>query len=148
MLSISKLKYFWIPVILLFTNQGCDKSKYNVIPYVYVDVTLGIYNDLANVGVGTSTYIKEEGLNGIILYRDVNDEYGKPVFYAYDRTCTYEPEHNCAVDITDVTLAKCPCCGSMFIIASGGVPSTKSKAKLPLQEYHTRVDGDFLHITN
>ena len=150
MFSISKLKYFSILIILLLFNQGCDKSKYNVIPYVYVDFTLHIPTDLANLGFGGSVYLKQPdaGLNGIIIYRGYPDEYGRTDYFAYDRTCTYEPEHNCAVELNDGSLAKCPCCGSLFIIEAGAVPANNSKARLPLKEYNTTVEGDFLHITN
>ncbi len=110
-------------------------------PYVKVDERLHIHTDLANLGIGSSMAING-GLNGIILYRESNMS-----FKAFDRTCPYEPLHNCAVDLEDELFAVCPCCDSRFVLPNEGMPD-RGPASRPLKQYRTYISGEILYITN
>lgn len=136
---IFKLLFFIIALIY----SGCDTDKYNAIPNVYVNISLHRPTDLADLGVGTFKTI-QGGVGGIIIYRELPD-----LYRSFDRTCTYEPEHDCTVLVADtISFPTCPCCDSEFIIELGGMPREGSKAKLSLKEYQTTLRGDFVYITN
>lgn len=137
------------------------------VPYVPVDVEINLYPNLQALGIGQTAlilpdeynngYVKindeRSGIipltskvfgNGLVLYR-----YDELVFYAYDRTCTFQPSKNCAIEIDDSGwLPTCPCCKSQFIITFNGYPTETSNAVLPLKQYPTRVSLGVLHITN
>ena len=155
------LEYVWLrrnialAVLLLFiTSTACEREKYEVVPYAYVNVYLQVSTDLANWGQGIAAYIprSDMGVNGIILYRDMDDIYGNPQFFAYDGTCTYQPvDENCKVSLEEFeTVATCPCCSSSFIVSADAVPTSGSKARLPLKRYNTTLTnaGQTLHIYN
>ena len=141
---ITKLPIFLTITLISILFIRCDKNQSNI-PYVYVNfpITIGDpeYFDLE--AVGNHVFIKNAGVNGIIIYRSSINE-----FHAYDRTCTYKPEKNCAVidDSTSSILVKCPCCGSKFGLDYGYV--TSGPATRPLKEYHTSFDGVTLHVYN
>lgn len=146
---------------------SCEDSKYEQVPYVPVDIEINLYPNLQSLGIGQTAqilpdennngYVKigdDRGTiipltskvfgNGIILYR-----YDTEVFYAYDRTCTFQPSKNCAI-VPDKSgwLPSCPCCESQFIVTYNGAPTDNSKALLPLKPYFVRVSRGLLHISN
>ncbi|MCK5822874.1 MAG: Rieske 2Fe-2S domain-containing protein [Bacteroidales bacterium] len=139
----TKLYLFFIISIISILFIKCDKQDY--IPNTYVNFNINIddplYLDLAVVG--NHVFLKNVGVNGLIIYRlGINE------FIAYDRTCTYKPEDNCAVvsDENSTVLVKCPCCGSKFSLDYGY--ATEGKATRPLKKYNTNFDGSFLHVYN
>ena len=103
-----------------------------------------LYADLADVGIGTTKIIENEGVNGIVLYRESD-----LVFHAYDRTCTLWPDHNEAVieDPGFFGVFECPECGSSYLLMNGGEPND-GPAQYPLVRYRTSLRGDVLHISN
>lgn len=137
------------------------------VPYVPVDIEVNLYPNLQIMGIGqTALILPDENNNG---YIQINDErsgivpltskvfgnglilyrFDDQVFYAYDRTCTFQPSKNCVVEIdSSGWLPECPCCQSQFIITFNGYPTEKSKAVLPLKQYNTRVNRGVLYISN
>ncbi len=142
--KITKLNIFFIITLISIFFIKCDKNQSNI-PDVPVNFTINLddpeYIDLA--AVGNHVFMKNAGVNGIIIYRSSIEE-----FHAYDRTCTYNPDDNCAVtnDENSPILVKCPCCGSKFSLYDGSV--TGGPATRPLKEYKTSFDGTFLHVWN
>ena len=141
--------YSTLVILLLLVLSGmltpsCQTNKGQIIPYKTVNVPLLLYADLANMGIGTTKLIHNEGVNGIVLYREADF-----VFYAYDRTCTLWPAHNEAVveDSTFFGVFECPECHSSYLLMSGAEPSS-GPAQYPLVEYRTSIQGDVLLITN
>ncbi len=156
-------------IFLLFTGLiACDKSKFEHVPYVPVDIEVNLYPNLQAMGAGQTAlilpddnnngYIKindeRTGIiplsskvfgNGIVIYR-----FEEQVFYAFDRTCTFQPSNNCAVEIDESFgwLPTCPCCQSQFIIVANGIPTENSKALLSLKQYRTRISRGVLYISN
>ena len=138
----TKLYLFFIFIAISILFIRCDKSN---IPDAPVNFTIEIddplFLDLAVIG--NHVFIKNAGVNGIIIYRSGINE-----FIAYDRTCTYKPEENCAV-IDDENLmgyVQCPCCGSKFSLAYSY--PTEGEATRSLKKYNTNFDGTFLHVYN
>lgn len=82
------------------------------------------------------------GVRGIIIYRASTTEYR-----AFERNCSFEPLNTCArveVDGSNLFMVD-TCCASTFDFR--GFP-TGGPASLPLREYLTLLDGNFLTITN
>ncbi|RLD63071.1 MAG: hypothetical protein DRJ01_04680 [Bacteroidetes bacterium] len=139
----TKLNLFLVIFIVSILFIRCDKQEY--IPNTYVNFNINlddpVYLDLTVIG--NHVFLKNAGVNGIVVYRSGPNE-----FKAYDRTCTYLPEKNCAVvdDNNSTVLVKCPCCGSKFSLDYGY--ATEGEATRPLKEYNTNFDGTFLHVYN
>ncbi len=125
-------------------TPSCESNRGQIIPYVKVYVPLLLYADLADMGIGTTKIIPDEGYRGIVLYRAADLE-----FYAYDLTCTEFPEHDEAVeeDQTFVGVFKCPECASTYVLVNGAYPNS-GPAEFPLVEYKTSIQGDVLVISN
>jgi hypothetical protein len=123
---------------------SCESNRGPLIPYVTVNRYLLLYSDLAGMGIGTTMTIDNEGVNGIVLYREAD-----LLFHAYDRTCTLWPEHDAAVveDSTFFGVFECPECHSTYLLMNGGEPNS-GPARYPLVEYKTSIQGDVLRIYN
>jgi hypothetical protein len=141
-LKICILFLVWLfPSVLL---PSCESNRGQIIPYVKVYVPLLLYADLADMGIGTTKILPEDGYRGIVLYRADDLE-----FYAYDLTCTEYPEHDAGVEEDDefVGVFECPDCGSTYVLVNGAYPNS-GPAEFPLVEYKTSIQGDVLLITN
>ena len=148
MTSVSKIRLFLI--ILILTGSLCACSKKNdVIPDVYVDFTLDLYdpefvnlNAIGGDTVDAHTNNWGRGAagfdgNGIIVYNG-----GDGQFYAYDRTCPHDYEVNglsIKVNI-DFTIAVCPKCGTTYALSASGTPAS-GIGRYPLKNYRTSFDG-------
>ncbi|MBN3035358.1 MAG: hypothetical protein JW861_07205 [Bacteroidales bacterium] len=134
-----------LAAILTITLFSCGKKDDGTkadIPNVYVYVTL-YPNSLDFINIGGFKYINGHGYRGIILYR--NDTYS---FSAYERTCTYDPERECArveVEPSGITAID-SCCMSRFNLIDGS--PFDGPATLPLKQYRTDFDGELLIIHN
>ena len=131
---------------LAFLPLSCHEKDRFQFPYVHLNLYAGLYSDLASLGIGSfGFYFDDAGLNGLIIYRDYNDEY-----HVFDRTCTYEPEFNCAVvrDTANSFLLECPCCGSQYFIDQDEAYVFKGPARYSLVRYNSFIEGTNLHITN
>jgi hypothetical protein len=137
---------FLLTVLLLSVvfTPSCESNRGQIIPYTKVYVPLLLYADLADMGIGTTKILPNEGYRGIVLYREAD-----LVFYAYDLTCTEFPEHDEAVeeDETFMGVFECPECGSTYVLINGAYPNS-GPAQFPLVEYNTSIQGNILLITN
>ena len=133
-----------ITILVLITLQiinSCEKPKEHIIPDVSVNIYLNLndaeYSSLLAPG---GTMVVEGGLNGIVIYRITESKFG-----TYERTCPYNPDDNCEVDINGA-IAKCPCCSSRFSLLDGSL--IEGPAEWPLKEYSNSFDGVYLFISN
>mgnify|MGYP000991119727 CR=1 FL=1 len=164
------IKIFLI-TILLSNSFSCNKDETLVVPEVRVEYELSLTNELANLGVGMALTVTRDTNNTNFSIVDYNNvKYGKKsiaqktygngiliyrsdfnVYHAYDLTCTYNAFTDYCqtkIDSKNNLMLVCPCCGSGFLIVTGCMPTNKSKAYKPLKEYSTRINGNFLKITN
>lgn len=158
MTSVSKIRFFLITLIFALTVSSCNK-KNDVIPDVYVDFTLDLFDpefvDLNGLG-GSDTINyrtnnwgrKSAGYdnNGIIVTSGLDE------FYAYDRTCPHDYAVNnlsVQVRLDKVNFAKavCPKCGSVYELMSFGTPYS-GVSRYPLKNYKTSFDGRFVRVWN
>jgi nitrite reductase/ring-hydroxylating ferredoxin subunit len=123
------------------TLYNCDNERYQIVPYVPVSFTinLNIWNDLTVPG--NSVYFDGPGYAGVIIYCEYPGSY-----YAFDAACTHEISIDCKITC-DGVMATCPCCGSQFVLLSGGNP-IKAPATKPLQPYHISVTNNLLRVYN
>ena len=139
-----KLKIFFTCLLFCFLIS-CEKKE-EVIPYTKVDFSINL--DYAGYTILRSPFqsleISGEGLNGVIIF-----SYSDSEFYAYERTCTYQVEKNCAVTVNpdDQIFAECPCCNSVFDLVHFG-DAYKGPAQHNLKMYRTYLNGSILHIYN
>jgi hypothetical protein len=131
-------------VALLAGNISCNQqTDIDIIPFAYVNTDLYLkniqYQDLRRQG--GFIYLEEVGFRGIIVYNDGTR------FRAFERACTYDPRSKCEpVKVDDSTLFMVhECCASVYNF--DGYP-TAGPAPLPLREYVTFVEGDYLLIRN
>jgi nitrite reductase/ring-hydroxylating ferredoxin subunit len=151
-----KIVFFLFPVVLLTPMISCTKAKNDVIPDVYVNFTLDIFDpefvNLTSIGSDTvdartnnwgSGAAGFDG-NGIIIYN------GGEAFYAYDRTCPHDYEVNglsVKVNIDFITIAVCPKCGTTYSLSASGTPAS-GVGRYPLKNYMTSFDGRYLRVWN
>jgi nitrite reductase/ring-hydroxylating ferredoxin subunit len=153
----SNLKLFFVVVLIIFISCSCNKEKYDVIPDVYVDFTIDLYDvEFSNLNaIGNYAYIDARTNNwgqsaagydgnGIIVYSNTLD-----TFAAYDRTCPHDYAVNGkSIKVnTDFTLAVCPECGTSFALTANGTPAS-GPSQYPLKNYKTSFDGRFVHVWN
>ena len=157
MRSLSNLRLFLIFLLLPLTTGSCSKEKYDVIPDVYLNFIIDLYDtDFTNLNaIGNFVYINAatnnwgqsaagyDG-NGIIVYSNTLDS-----FAAYDRTCPYDFAVNgLSIKLNvDFILAVCPKCGTSYALTSNGTP-TSGPGQYPLKNYKTSFDGRFVHVWN
>jgi nitrite reductase/ring-hydroxylating ferredoxin subunit len=153
--SGSKICFFLIAMTYVISASSCSKAKNDVIPDVYVNFTLDIYDpefvNLAAIGsdtVNAKTNNWGSGAagfdgNGIIIYN------GGDAFYSYDRTCPHDYALNgLSVKVKiDFTIATCPKCGTVYSLSAGGTPAS-GVGRYPLKNYRTSFDGRFVRVWN
>lgn len=130
-----------IAILFVSCNKNEDPNQ-GLIPNVYVSFYL-YPNTIDFIPIATWKYIENEGHRGIIIYR-INDF----TFNAYERTCPYDPQKDCARVEADLNsnIFIDSCCMSKFNIIDGSPidgPST-----LPLKQYFTEFTQGTLHIYN
>jgi len=169
--NISKLGLFFGILIISSILAGCVKDNRDEVPYVYLNLMLGLSTDLAHLGVmETATIIPDEngfgvirfshpeypeillGLgqiingNGLIIYRwDIYE------YEVYDITCTFQAQTDyCALhrnaDFEGVF--DCSCCSSRFLYNSDGYYAIEGPAAMPLRRYNAFIQADALIIRN
>ena len=153
MTSLSKLRFFLIISISAITFSSCTR-KNNVIPDVYVDFTLDLFdpefvslNAIGSDTVNARTNNWGSGAagfdgNGIIVFNG-----GDGYFYAYDRTCPHDYEANkLSIKVKiDFTIAVCPKCGTTYSLSANGTPAS-GVGRYPLKNYKTNFDGRFVRV--
>lgn len=157
MVSKSKIAIFLISMLSVVLLTSCKKSKYDVIPDVYVDFYISLsdpqffeltaplnsaYVDeyTNNIGANAAGYDR----NGIIIYSAPEDE-----FYAYDRTCPHDYVVNgLSIQVNvDFISAICPRCSTSYSLEVGGTPIS-GPGKYPLKNYKTSFNGQSIHVWN
>jgi nitrite reductase/ring-hydroxylating ferredoxin subunit len=137
---------------------SCKKSKYDVIPDVYVDFIIDlsdpeffVLNAATNSMIVTSATnnlgyrAAGYGENGIIVHRSaMGDE-----FYAYDRTCPHDYAVNgLSIKVNvDFLNALCPKCSTNYSLEIGGTPIS-GPGRYPLKNYKTSFNGQSVHVWN
>jgi nitrite reductase/ring-hydroxylating ferredoxin subunit len=155
---ISKIKLFLIVLTFAITLGSCNK-KNDVIPDVYVDFTLDLYDpqfvDLNAIGGSDTIDARTNNWgsgaagyngNGIIVSRGVDE------FFAYDRTCPHDYEVNTlsikvSIDPKNFAKAVCPKCHTTYELLSFGTPAS-GPGRYPLKNYRTNFDGRFVRVWN
>ena len=128
--------------ILLFFISSCgEETAPDRIPYAYVSVDINLsnlqYQDLRRDG--GFVYLSD-GYRGIIVYRESANRYR-----AFERACSFDPRSECVpveVDSSGLFMIH-RCCKSTYDF--NGYPMG-GPATLPLREYFTFLDGDYLMI--
>ncbi len=148
------LAIFILGGILFVSSCGNDDTPpiYNEIPDIPVNITINTdlpsYFHLKNVG----TYVYETGGNrGVVVIHNFDD-----VYYAFERTCTYQPDLACSkifVDSVSLNL-RCggfadtswtPCCSSLY--GYNGIP-TQGPSRYQLKQYRIIQNGSILTVRN
>ncbi len=171
LIRISKLGLFFGILAISFFQTGCVKDNQDHVPYVYLNLVLGISTDLAHLGNHeTATITHNEkgdwflrfnnaqypeiplGMgqiingNGLIIHR--LDGY---IYEVYDITCTFQAQVDyCALernaDYDGVW--DCPCCKSRFLYNADAYYAIEGPAAQPLQRYSATVQASSLIIRN
>ena len=136
-----KIKTLSVCFLLFFACQKEEDYIQNVMVDYNLNLSLPEHSDLQTVG--NYIFIEDEGVKGIIVYRqDFN------TYKTYDRNCSYEPSLSCAkIDSINSPIAICNCCESKFLLNQNG-NAIGSPAILPLKQYSNTLEGDFLSIYN
>lgn len=144
--SAYKIRFFSLFVLLALLLMACGKDEQTpaqgLIPNVYVNFEIEP-NGINFIMAGGWKSFEGVGYRGIIIYRV--DQF---TFNAYERTCPYDPQEECArveVDASGLILVD-SCCMSQYIILDGspiGGPTS-----YPLKQYFTEYDGVRLHVFN
>ncbi|MCD6567081.1 MAG: hypothetical protein J7K53_14175 [Bacteroidales bacterium] len=153
---ISKLSKILLITLSLLIFVSCAKKKEEIIPNTYVNFTIRLDDPMfTNLhAIGNSVIITSEyagrssagyDYNGIIVYRFSEDE-----FYAFDRTCPYNISNSISVttENTSDPIAKCPECGSEYVLPSLAFPTEKGPSRVPLKQYNTNFDGVTISVYN
>ena len=138
------ISFIFVLLSALLVTPSCNKSEkqQGLIPNVYVNFEL-YPNSINPIPVSTWIYVNDQGYRGIIVYR-----YDQNTFLAYERTCPYDPEKECAVveaDESSITAVD-SCCMSRFLLTDGS--PFAGPATLPLKQYQTVYDGMVLRVYN
>ncbi len=171
LIRISKLGLFFGILAISFFQQGCVKENGDYVPYVYLNLVLGINTDLAHLGNHqTATITPDE--NGLGIIRFSNPQYPEIplglgqilngngliihrldgyIYEVYDITCTFQAQVDyCALDrhpdydgVWD-----CPCCQSRFLYQGDAYYVIEGPAAQPLKRYPATVQAGSLMIRN
>ena len=134
-------------ILLIFISttlfSGCgDHFATDKIPFAYVSEDINLTNvQYANLhNDGGWVYFDGSGYRGLIIYHVSGDDYR-----VFERACPYDPRSDCdPVQVDDSGLFMIhKCCKSTFYF--DGQPYG-GPAELPLRQYNTYVDGNFLLI--
>jgi nitrite reductase/ring-hydroxylating ferredoxin subunit len=151
----SKLIFFFIAFSVIFSLASCKKSKYDVIPDVYIDFTINLTDIIfRDLGAITNHVIVTSATNnwgersagyansGIIVYRSTLEQ-----FYAYDRTCPHDLVLDGSIIKVNVDFinAICPKCGTNYSLDTGGTPFS-GPGRYPLKNYKTSFLGQYVHV--
>jgi hypothetical protein len=147
------------------------KDNNDYVPYVYLNLQLGLSTDLAHLGVSETATItpNQNGFgiiryaspdlpvltlgagqilngNGLIIYRsDLNN------YEVYDITCTFQAQTDyCSLERNadyDVVF-DCPCCNSKFVYNSDGYYPIEGPAAMQLKRYKAFISANTLIIRN
>jgi hypothetical protein len=141
--KIATMKLSLYTVIISLLMASCN-SKDDYIKEVYVNILIDLnLPEYSNLQVSGNSIFIEGGVEGIIIYHGVGDDYK-----VYDRNCSYEPSLSCShIDSVNAGIAYCGCCTSAFLLAEDGTVAN-SPALLPLKEYYWTLSESQMRISN
>ncbi len=129
-------------MVLISCNKNEEDQNHAFIPNVPVNFFIQP-NTIDYIPAGTWKEYAGEGYRGVLIYRvDLQN------FIAFEMTCPYDPEKECArveVDPTTYTLID-SCCMSRFNLIDG-MP-VQGPSNRPLLQYLTEFDGNYLQVYN
>lgn len=132
-----------ILVFLILLSSSCnEEGLYDTLPYVYVNVQINL-NNIEYLPLRNDNgwvYIENEGLSGIIIYRESSLKY-----HAYERQSHHRPDESCSiVSMDDAYILREGCDSSSYSVLTGYPIS--GIANVPLRRYYAFVQGDYLHV--
>lgn len=112
-------------------------------PFDVIQLNLSLPQYIGLRTDGSSQYISNGGVRGIIIYHESGSNY-----VSYEANCSFQPNSACAtVEVHVSTLYMfCACCSSNFDLATGY--PTGGPAWRPLNKYYTSLNGSTLTITD
>ena len=133
-----------LSIILLIVMVSCNLDNgQGAIPYVPVNISLNLQNvDFQPLSIDGGFVYVTGGVKGILVYRENSASY-----LAFERSCTYEPNSDCARIRMDSSLLFMidTCCSSQFNL-EGNVLS--GVAPYALRQYSSSLNGTTLNINN
>jgi len=168
---ISKLGLFFVILAFSFILGSCEKDNGDVVPYVYLNLSLGLSTDLAHLGVSQTATITPDN-NGLGVIRFSNPQYPEVAlglgqilngngliiyrkdfinYEVYDITCTFKAQTDyCALQRNPdyEGIFDCPCCNSRFIYDGQGFLVIEGPAAAPLKRYPAFTRANSLIIRN
>lgn len=131
---------------ILIGINGCKDDYVSVVPYVPVNMNFNPTNYIELNIPGGSVYFPYVGFGGIIIVNNWGDS--NTPYLAFDAACTNEVSSSCKVVSDGSGIAKCPCCGSQFILFGGNGSAIKGPAIEPLKQYRTTYTGSSIIVRN
>ncbi|MDX5320591.1 MAG: hypothetical protein LPK45_05815 [Bacteroidota bacterium] len=149
-------KLILLTLVLTSLSFSCRRGQQDtdLIPNVPVGLTVNLdlpaYFDLTLLG---NWMYFPDGYRGLIVYHAFDGEY-----YAFDRSCSYQPQNTCSqlwVDSVTLVHMYCgtyvngqyeKCCDSRFEIPMGF--PVQGPAINPMKQYAIRKSGNTLFISN
>ncbi len=157
---VSKLKIFFILVIMQLAIISCHNQENDVIPDITVEFQIS-YSDPEFFDLfyspGTSAIVSASQIylgigtggfdnNGIIIYNTGMEGFE---YAAFDRTCPHcyvNAGISVAVNV-DVVFAVCPRCSTNYALASSGMPQS-GPGQYYLKNYQTVFSGGSIRVWN
>ena len=149
--------YFILICLALCFNQSCkpddpfvgDCFVQNAAVNITINMDLPEYFNLRNLGEFIS--FDDQGHRGVYVIHNYDD-----IYYAIERTCTYQSETDCAKVVldNDILQLRCgtlqdtsftPCCGSAYSFNSGFL---SGPTRCNLKTYRVARNGNSLYISN
>ncbi len=141
---LMKSKLLLLLPLLAILVSSCSKDSSNnpIIPNVPVNTQLNVssqlYPDLRQDG--GYAYLPE-GYKGIVVVRQNAGSY-----FAFERTCTYDPTNDCVLEVDPSRLyITDPCCGSQFNMQGQVIGGPAINA---LRKYTTSLVASTLYVSN
>lgn len=148
---ITNKNIFAVLVLMLFFFTACKEENSDVFidelppapPFeVFLNLSL-----ISNQTLQTENhlYLNDVGLRGVVVVKRGENDYA-----AFERTCPYEPERDCAI-VSHVNLGQTASylecgCGDSFYNDEGFPTSGPSPRKL--REYRTQLSGNNLIVSD
>jgi hypothetical protein len=145
-------RFLFFFFIIFSISNSCDKIQESQIPYVHVDFTIPLSNNINLQVPGNTVYFPYVGYGGIIIYCAIPFQ----EYYAFDATCTYDLPNKCLVlKDQDLNLKNppcllsgpvvtCTCCDSKFItMIYAGANPLSGPASEPLKPYNTMMISSY-----
>jgi nitrite reductase/ring-hydroxylating ferredoxin subunit len=150
-LEIRKGIFCCLLVAVMTFTLSCNRDVEEIIPNKRFTTRINNINQDPRYTKETSFVVKYDsegkliGHAGVVIYMLTADEY-----YAFDLMCPYEKQITCLVDLdeNDNIQCICPCCGSVFLIATEYGSIVSGPAKWTLKRYSTEVKDEHLFIWN